>query len=836
MRPATHHPYRVLPIVILLVCLVCGAGGGEPQPAVEEARSRAARLNAIAARELTRIALMDYRLQTNPQADDLRILGGALAIAQELDPSDLERAHRLVDIAYRLGDQGALERRTREVLRLDPADSVAALRLITLRIGRLQTIEDRLSAYARYIEAERLDPAIRSRLALDAALLTREQGDEQGFTRLLTQALQLDATNKDAAALAASYFAERIPDDPAGKLELSVNLLFADPLDVHVHLSIARQLAQAGAFAQAERFHALARRVLQADQGQLSEAMQLERLILAWQIHGPEVPLRELSDSLASRRYMASLELQMAQAEGLPTSGLARPEDIRLGDALEALRILAAHAAGDQQALGEAMFDLRGTLETANRLSLNPQDLPAGTTIEQVRERITRLEMLLVLLHTWTGVAMEQIVPNLPRLPQVSGENANPLLQAFAAIYTETPQEAEQRFRALLDTEAASWAGLGLALIRQGRVDEAVEAYARLARMAPLSPEGAWARSMAMQLSGVDVMRFEVTDRMGEIARGVPLWVDRMVQDPSSAIQLGAEMERMQVGPLEPVRVRIRVKNLAPAPLALGADRPIQSRMLISPSIDVGVDARNLAALPEVADLERRLRLLPRQELMASLDVVPGFTGWYLDTSCEASARVRARVLQGFRQVQGRLIPSAVALADETERIIRTVSTDSAMTPQELAVWIEQCSELQLPSALLNARRHLVGVGSEIGDEQKSMLVDACIRRYDRLSAEARSVALLILPTARLVPQIAPFEAHVLESADDETDPRVLAALLLTRAIDTDSPLLHHEAVLSDPELGTIANALRERFERGGTGYALAGPTIADLARSAQGQ
>ncbi len=835
MRPATH-PSRLFLSLLLLVWLVPRGWGGVPQPSPEEPQSRAAYLNAIVARELTRIALMDYRLQPSPRADDLRILGGALAIAQDLDPTNLQRAHHLVDIAYRLGDEDALERRTREVLRLDPGDTVAALRLITLRIGRLQTIEERLGAYERYIGAERLDAAIRSRLALDAALLTREQGDEQGFVRLLTRALQLDATNKDAAALAASYFAERIPDDPAGRLELSVNVLLADPLDVHVHLSIARQLARIGAFTQAERFHALARQILQAEQGQLSEAMQLERLILAWQIQGPEVPLRELSDSLASQRYMASLELQMAQAEGMSTSGLTKPEDIRLSDALEALRILAAHAAGDQQVLGGAMLDLRTTLEKTNRLVLNPQDLPAGTTIEQVRERITRLEMLLVLLHAWTGVAMEQIVPNLPRLPQVSGENANPLLQAFAAIYTETPEKAERRFRDLLESDAAAWAGLGLSLIRQGRVDEAVQAYARLARMAPLSPEGAWARSMALQLSGVDVMRFEETEQVAEIARGVPLWVDRMVQDPSSAVQLSAEMERMQVAPLEPIRVRVRIRNLAPVALALGADRPIQSRLLIAPSIDVGIDARDLAALPEVGELERRLRLLPREELTASLDVVPGFTGWYLDTSCEASARVRARVLQGFRQVRGRLIPGAVALVDETDRIIRTVPSESTMTPDELALWIPQCGEQQLPVALLHVRRHLVGMGEELSDEQKAALVEACTQRYDRLSGEARAASLLILPTARLVPELDPFEQHAIERARDEQDRRVLAALLLTRVVSADSPLLTHERVLGDPGLGAMAGALAARLADGGTGYAHAGPTIADLARPAQGQ
>jgi len=215
---------------------------------------------------------------------------------------------------------------------------------------------------------------------------------------------------------------------------------------------------------------------------------------------------------------------------------------------------------------------------------------------------------------------------------------------------------------------------------------------------------------------------------------------------------------------------------------------------------------------------------------------VPGFTGWYLDTNCEASARVRARVLQGFRQVRGRLIPGAVALADETDRIIRTVPVDSGMTPEELTLWVAQCSEQQLPTALLNVRRYLVGIGGELSDEQKAGLVEACTQRYERVSDEARAAMLLILPTARLVPEIDPFEQHAIERGADEQDQAVLAALLLTRVVSADSPLLAHERVLRDPVLGAVAGALSARLAGGGTGYAHAGPTIADLARPAQGQ
>jgi len=172
----------LLALLILLIPSIPVAGQ------TPEAESRTQELTAIAARELTRIGLMDFRMQASPTPDDLSLLDGVLEIVQHLRPDHEATIRRRIDIAYRLGDTAAIDARTRDLLRLDPNDSVAALRLITLHIGRLQTSQERLSAYARYLgpAGARLDPAIRSRLALDAAVLSNEGGNEQAFTRYLT--------------------------------------------------------------------------------------------------------------------------------------------------------------------------------------------------------------------------------------------------------------------------------------------------------------------------------------------------------------------------------------------------------------------------------------------------------------------------------------------------------------------------------------------------------------------------------------------------------------------------------------------------------------------------
>ncbi len=806
-----------------------------PQPpAIEPPRAPETSLDPARtiARELTRIGHMDLRLQDSPTPEDLAMLDALLAIAQNLDPANQERLRRRVDLAYRLGDPERVEARTRELVRLDPKDTVALLRLISSRIAQIQTVEGRMEAYSRYLgpAGQKLGASIRSRLALDAALLAREQGDERGFVGLLTKAVQLDATNKDAAALAATFFSTRIPDDDAGQLELSLNLLLADPVDPHVHMLIARQLARVGLFAHARRFHVLASRIHVAEAGGVTDQLNTERLILAWHLRGPEAPLKEITDSLASQRYNAAVQLQAYQDQGLPTHGLIEPKDIRLGESLERIRVLAAHAAGDQELLAQSLNELRGSLEQLNRMRLSPGELPPGVTIEQVTSQATALTISLFLLHAWTGFNMETIIQRLRDDPAIFGEDAPPILRAFAAIYVDSPEDAEARFRALLQSDATAWIGLGLALEIQGRLNEAVGAYARIALEYPLEPAGAWAHSRVSRLAGRDVLLSPQAEAMSRLASGVPAWIDRMIASPSSAMQLEAEFVRSSFTPLQPMQLRVTLRNASPAPLGLGGDRPIQSRLLVSPTIDVGIQRRIVTSLPEVLDLERRLRLNPREEVVATVDVLPAFTGWFMDSSIEATGRVRARVIQGFRQdAQGRLQKGPLALANETATVLRTTVAEAQMSPQELAIRIEQASESQLATSFLAARMLLIGIRGELEPAAAQRIVGACVDRFPTLSPQTRALAILLLPTARLVPALRPFEDAVMIFASRESDRLVLAATLLTRVTEAGDPILDLEAVASDPELRAIAGGVRARAEREGVSYANTGPGVGKL-------
>ncbi|MFA6046945.1 MAG: hypothetical protein WC718_18325, partial [Phycisphaerales bacterium] len=147
----------------------------------------------LAPREVARLAILDLRSLNSPGPGDFAIAAGLLSIAQDLAPNDADIVRRRAEAAYNAGDNAVVDECTKRIVELDPADTVAQLRYITSRIGAYQTAEDRLAAYDALVgpKGAALDESIRSRLALDAALLARERGDTAGFIDRLKKAISL---------------------------------------------------------------------------------------------------------------------------------------------------------------------------------------------------------------------------------------------------------------------------------------------------------------------------------------------------------------------------------------------------------------------------------------------------------------------------------------------------------------------------------------------------------------------------------------------------------------------------------------------------------------------
>src|SRR5207237_9340156 len=98
-----------------------------------------------------------------------------------------------------------------------------------------------------------------------------------------------------------------------------------------------------------------------------------------------------------------------------------------------------------------------------------------------------------------------------------------------------------------------------------------------------------------------------------------------------------------EVGPGERVLTRVRLRNLAPIPLGLGSGKSINTRLLFVPSIEAGGRVRSPEG--EVIDVNRRLRLMPGQELECVVWPEAGASGYTAEQASTFPTRLSCRVI-----------------------------------------------------------------------------------------------------------------------------------------------------------------------------------------------
>ncbi|MEQ8850392.1 MAG: hypothetical protein RIB32_01260 [Phycisphaerales bacterium] len=794
------------------------------------------RLSPAVAHELERLTLIDLRMRDNAGPADFDVARILFEQAYRLNPGDAELARRIAAAAHAAGDQTALVQATREIVRLDPQDTVAQLRLINAAIAKRQTAEERLAAYERFLgpRGERLDVSIRSRLALDAALIERELGNDDQFRRLLQLAMELDVTNKDAASVALRYYEERAPDDAEGLLELQTILLHADPIDPHVHRTIATSLARQGAYRQARRMLGNAIAIIEQVTDVPTE-IQLERLALDAVWDSPRVVLDDLNVFRAVLKANAERQREQGLEAGEPEADLPDPDDTRLPVEYERIRLIVASIVGDEDAMRESADELRDTvLDGVGQI--NDYLAAGGLTAQQqaaaIQEYMTQF-MTLQGARALTGMDLEQLEGEFRAVAQSipAIEASRPVIEPWLALHRGDPLGALELARAVEDP-VATLLVRGAAYEALDRDDEALGMYLQAARTSPFEPSGIWAALRVIELAGDTALVSDVGERMAARADRIPEWIDRMITQPSTFMELRADAVATTFAVDERALVRVRLRNMAPIPLAVGSDKVISSRLMISPSLDADVRGFLGTPQPEVLEFDRRLRLEPREAITATIPADVGYTGYLVDVNARLTLRQRWRVLQAFQIGRlGAIVSGPMALTSETEGVIRRSTPEARFTPEEFALRMDGNDPILLPRTLAGMRAYFLGPGFNqvpLQDPAMGAMIEAVIRRYDRSSPLERALMLTMLPHGRQVSVFAAFDEHARRSLtpDRLTDAQgVVASLVaLTRVTDPDDEVFATLRGAADPDLRALGQMLSDRLGADGQAFARIGP------------
>ncbi|MCA9299561.1 MAG: hypothetical protein KDA28_10870, partial [Phycisphaerales bacterium] len=349
-----------------------------------------------------------------------------------------------------------------------------------------------------------------------------------------------------------------------------------------------------------------------------------------------------------------------------------------------------------------------------------------------------------------------------------------------------------------------------------GRVDEAVGMFRRVSQDLPFDLFGAYAQGELLRMKGAEAVFSEYTVQARDWRRGVPDWIDRMTADPTSFMTMDVVVDPDTLDGTGGAVLTIRLRNLAPIPLGLGANQPLNSRLLISPALRAGIDPQIEFIRPEVVDIGRRLRLMPRESIETKVWVEPGFTGWFVETCAAHTIRMNWRVIQGFRvNSDGLYVVGPLCLEAATDTVVRLQLQQTRLAPADLAEQITTEPEERLAKPLTALRALLLNPVPDrpllASTEVQEGMAEVLAARYHGLGRAGRAAMLCNIPTARQIPAFEVFD----QTVRHEEDPTLWALMLLTRVADPEDVDLLAAIKDPDPFLSRVASIHRERLRRG---------------------
>lgn len=817
------------------------AGGQTPSVDEPDSGRWASEVRAIAGEALARACLVRLRSTPEPLPIDYRLAARTLRIIQRILPEDEELLRLELHAWSAAGEDDLALDAVERILKRDPRDTVLQLRVLTSRLRRLQDAQQRLAAYDRLLgpQGQALDASIRSRLALDSALLARETGDEEGFVERLTHATTLDPTNKDAAALYSTYFLDRV-SNPLERAELLALVILADPNDNSAHSNLAGELLRQGAYAGAKRFLDRAADIARSAKVEPAVADLFDRYLVKWMVEGDNAVL---SDVMALQNLaLAAIRHQRKVLERQGTDPGEEPTPT-IPSEIEIIRLAVHWASGD--AAGVAASAKRISQRLQDQLvAMARRDPPyENTTSEQEATYKVDAAHQTLSARLWSAAFVPQSSATRSgdfgalTVRLLEARESASLAGDLESLKLVTragrlSAQAQARFEGLLALRAGDCArarqrltdagndpmarlALGMLAEREGDRRGAIRAYAALALDMPHRLVGCAARKRIEHLLGHALEPTPTVRALEDWARRFAPWLDEMTRNPTKFMTLTADHTHSRIDCFGEVDIRVSLRNVSRVPMSIGPDLAFSSRLLLTPRFVVrGQDASTLVE-PMVVEFDRRLRLMPGEAVETVVRGSRGSLGVWLDRFADKTVTIRWRVIQGYRiDADRRFTPGPISVAAMTGILIREAISERTSI-EEVASTLAHAQGRAFLEEVLRA----VGLGGTQApneppnavETRRALLANALAQRVPSLS-EFEKVH-VVSTTGRI--GLPAKSGPLLDSLRDDPSPFVQAALILDAYRNADDPGLLRLVEHDDIDLRDMAIALRQRLALG---------------------
>lgn len=836
---------RFLVALLALAALAPSTPGATPQREGVVAELRAADpLDALIARRLVQHSAR--YLQPGPEQDPqagYRTAVSILSWAAKLAPDDVE-IHRRLAAASAVLDPNlpAVIAGERDLLRLEPGNAVAQLRVINRAIDDRQSVAKRLELCERLLRSAagaRLAPEVLSHIAYRAATMCSEQGRASLASSYLAEALKFNPTNLEAAGLNALEI-----DRQTAKVELLVRamvaLVKADPTNQPALSDLIAVVQESGFQAgAADLIDAMG--MLAARQGNsIPDDLFADYAYLRFADSGPREGLdlinqRQQSFNQFERRRRQVEWYRQQQAAEKHAAADHRPytaptevpgfEDVtvELSNHLQMTRALLAMAAESDAEVDRSLLSLEqswaATLETLRTTDQTSLPAPAIAAIAADERRViadrawTRL---------WLNHHIDEAADDLAQLDRQGANDPSELqrLQGWLSLRRGDAPAAIIGLQSLQSADPLSDLGIALAQIELGRTAEATKLLGDIYQSQSGRLLGMLCKWKYEKLTGRPMPATRQARSVAKELDRFPQMLGDLILRPQRYFSLSIAPRAERANPLDPLIFDVTIHNDSGWPVAIGPDKILSSRLALFPIINQSGQRIKTDVRPLTIDLQSHLVLMPSKSMTVPVSVDHTLLGVWIPNLALLPLTVEFQAMLDYQigpDGRFRQQPWGLVRQSKPMQITPWPNVLGSTTPVDLAAGLtvenpartaETVSQI---GAVLFARLDAATNADLVAASEAGMT--RLVELWPQLDRRAAASALLTLPLTRAtstkrIELLDQFEA----TARRANDPLVQLAWLTTRTRDESDVVLQAALSSDSPELRAIAMDARAFF------------------------
>jgi hypothetical protein len=278
-----------------------------------------------------------------------------------------------------------------------------------------------------------------------------------------------------------------------------------------------------------------------------------------------------------------------------------------------------------------------------------------------------------------------------------------------------------------------------------------------------------------------------------------------MIDRPFRALTVEVKPSSTLIGPYESFTFGIRIRNSSRLPMAIGGDAPISGKVTMRSAAPRPGETDAAELPPQPLLIDRRLRLMPGEELLVTVDADLTVVGMLLNIQPLDSHLVSVSVVSNPSTASGGQAPGFLGSVTGAPPIQFTgVTVNEAWVKDSRALIrtagsIEAVTRLAL---LIHAAADPALLPESIRGDAPAIWADI-VAAWNAMPETAQAWVLGVMP--RDTPAMAP----LIEAARSSTSTTVLRSWAVTRVSDPTDPMLDVCRRSGDAELAKLADAVQ---------------------------